>query len=109
MATKAVAHPTESHLMVRAIEHLNRAAEDAGLRVRQSYQLVTRHAKREAARLMHGRGHRQAIAHLRYIGTALPHPKCYQGLSADRCGGVSESDLWRGWRAGSAWARGARS
>jgi IS5 family transposase len=71
VATKAVAHPTDSHLMVRAIEHLNRAAEDVGVRVRQSYLRVTRHAKREAARLMHGRGHRQAMAHLRYIRTRL--------------------------------------
>ncbi len=71
VATKAVAHPTDSHLMVHAIEHLNRAAEDAGVRVRQSYLRVTRHGKREAARLMHGRGHKQAMAQLRYIRTRL--------------------------------------
>jgi IS5 family transposase len=71
VATKAVAHPTDSHLMVRAIEHLNRVAEDAGVRVRQSYLRVTRHARREAARLMHGRGHKQAMAHLRFIRVRL--------------------------------------
>jgi transposase, IS5 family len=71
VATKAVAHPTDSHLMVRAIEHLNRAAEQAGVRVRQSYLRVTRHAKREAARLMHGRSHKQAFAHIRFIRTRL--------------------------------------
>ncbi len=71
VATKAVTQPTDSHLMVRASEHLNRAAEDAGVRVRLSYLRVTRHAKREAARLMHGRGHKQAMAQLRYIRTRL--------------------------------------
>jgi len=71
VATKAVAHPTDSHLMVRAIVHLNRAAADAGVRVRQSYLRVCAHARREAARLIHGRGHKQAMAHLRFIRIRL--------------------------------------
>ena len=67
--TKAVAHPTDSHLMLRAIEWLNRAAGSHGLRLRQSYLRVARRARTEAARLMHGRGHKQAKAHLRFMRT----------------------------------------
>ena len=69
--TKAVAHPTDSHLMLRAIEWLNRAARANGVRLRQSYLRVARRARKEAARLMHGRGHRQARAHLRFMRTRL--------------------------------------
>ena len=35
--TKAVAHPTDSHLLLRAIEWLNRLAKKQGVAVRQSY------------------------------------------------------------------------
>jgi len=69
--TKAVAHPTDSHLMLRAIEWLNRAARANGVRLRQSYLRVARRARKEAARLMHGRGHKQAKAHLRFMRTRL--------------------------------------
>jgi transposase, IS5 family len=69
--TKAVAHPTDSHLMLRAIEWLNRAARTNGVRLRQSYLRVARRARKEAARLMHGRGHKQARAHLRFMRTRL--------------------------------------
>jgi IS5 family transposase len=69
--TKAVAHPTDSHLMLRAIEWLNRAAGAHGVRLRQSYLRVARRARTEAARLMHGRGHKQARAHLRFMRTRL--------------------------------------
>lgn len=69
--TKAVAHPTDSHLMLRAIEWLNRTAGAQGVRLRQSYLRVARRARKEAARLMHGRGHKQAKAHLRFMRTRL--------------------------------------
>lgn len=69
--TKAVAHPTDSHLILRAIEWLNRAARANGVRLRQSYLRVARRARKEAARLMHGRGYRQARAHLRFMRTRL--------------------------------------
>ena len=69
--TKAVAHPTDSHLILRAIEWLNRAAGAQGVQLRQSYLRVARRARKEAARLMHGRGHRQARAHLRFMRTRL--------------------------------------
>lgn len=72
--TKAVAHPTDSHLMLRAIKWLNwlnRAARANGVRLRQSYLRVARRARKEAARLMHSRTHRQAMAHLRFMRTRL--------------------------------------
>lgn len=69
--TKAVAHPTDGHLMMRAIEALNRVAKSHGIALRQSYLRVARNAKREAARLIYGRGHQQAKAHLRAMRTRL--------------------------------------
>src|SRR6516225_5583709 len=39
---------------------------------------------------------------------ALPHRECYRRIRADDWGGVTESDRWRRWRIGSAWAPGAR-
>jgi hypothetical protein len=35
--TKAIAHPSDSHLMVRAIAWLNRAAQKHGIKLRQSF------------------------------------------------------------------------
>jgi IS5 family transposase len=51
--TKAIAHPTDSHLLMRAIEWLNRLARKEGVAVRQSYLRVARAARREVGRLMH--------------------------------------------------------
>ena len=69
MATKAVAHPTDSHLMLRAIEWLNRAADKVGVKLRQSYLRLGRHTRREVARLLHTGGHSQAMRHLRKMRT----------------------------------------
>lgn len=69
--TKAVAHPTDGHLMLRAIEWLNRTARAQGIRLRQSYLRVAEQSKKAAARLMHGRGHKAAKAHLRKMRTRL--------------------------------------
>ena len=69
VATKAVAHPTDSHLMLRAIEWLNRAADKVGVKLRQSYLRLGRHARREVARLLHTGGHKQAMRHLRKMRT----------------------------------------
>ena len=35
--TKAIAHPTDSHLLLRAIEWLNKLAKKQGVKLRQSY------------------------------------------------------------------------
>src|SRR3546814_17698948 len=37
--TKAVAHPTDSHLLMRGIEWLTRLAKRNGIKLRQSFQI----------------------------------------------------------------------
>jgi transposase, IS5 family len=69
--TKAVAHPTDSHLLLRGIEWMNRLAKKHGIKLRQSYLRLGRHARREVGRLMHGRGHKQARRYLRKLRTWL--------------------------------------
>ena len=69
--TKAVAHPTDSHLLMRAIEWLNRLARKHGLVLRQSFLRVGRQAKRDVSRLIHGRGHKQAMRWVRKLRTWL--------------------------------------
>lgn len=69
--TKAVAHPTDSRLLLRGIEWLNRLARKHGVRLRQSYTRVAAHAAREVGRLIHGRGHKQAMRWLRKLRTWL--------------------------------------
>ena len=67
--TKAVAHPTDSHLLLRAIEWLNRTAKKQGVAVRQSYLRVARHARREVGRLMHAGQRKQAERWVRKLRT----------------------------------------
>jgi IS5 family transposase len=67
--TKAVAHPTDSHLQLRAIEWLNKLAKKQGVNLRQSYLRLATRARREVARLIHGRGHKQAMRFLRKMRT----------------------------------------
>ena len=69
--TKAVAHPTASHLILRAIEWLNRVAKRHGISLRQSFLRLATRARREVARLLHGRGHKQALRWLRNMRTWL--------------------------------------
>jgi transposase, IS5 family len=69
--TKAVAYPTDGHLMLRAIERLGTLARRQGVVLRQSFVRVARQARREAARLLHGRGHKQGMRHLRRLRTFL--------------------------------------
>ena len=69
--TKAIAYPTDGHLMLRAVERLAALARKQGVTLRQSYARVARHARREAARLLHGRGHKQGMRHLRKLRTFL--------------------------------------
>jgi len=67
--TKAVAHPTDSHLLLRAIEWLNKLAKKQGVNLRQSYLRLATRARREVGRLIHGRGHKQAMRFLRKMRT----------------------------------------
>ena len=59
--TKAIAHPTDSHLILRAIEWLNRSAKRHGIRLRQSFLRLATRARRDAVRLMNTRGHGQGL------------------------------------------------
>jgi transposase, IS5 family len=67
----AVAHPTDSHLLLRAAEGLNRRAKRHGLCLRQSFSRVMRQARREASRLLNTRGHKQGLRWLRRMRTWL--------------------------------------
>lgn len=69
--TKAVAHPTDSHLILRAIEWLNRAAKGHGVKLRQSFIRVATRARREVSRLLNTGGHKQGLRHLRKMRTWL--------------------------------------
>jgi transposase, IS5 family len=68
---KAVAHPTDSHLLHRGVQWLTRLARRHGVRLRQSFVRLAAHARREAARLMHGPGHAQALRHVRRLRVFL--------------------------------------
>lgn len=69
--TKAVAHPTDSHLYHRGIEWLNRLAKRGGIAVRQSFLRLGKRAQREVGRLIHTGGHQQAMRYLRKLKTYL--------------------------------------
>jgi IS5 family transposase len=69
--TKAVAHPTDSHLILRAIEWLNRLAKRHGISLRQSFLRLATNARRDVARLLHTGGHKQGLRWLRYMRTWL--------------------------------------
>jgi len=67
--TKAVAHPTDSALLLRSIEWMNRFARQNGVTLRQSFIRLATRARREVARLIHGRGHKQALREVRRMRT----------------------------------------
>ena len=69
--TKAVAHPTDSHLILRAIEWLNRAATRHSIKLRQSFLRLATWARREVARLLHTGGHKQGLRCIRKMRTWL--------------------------------------
>lgn len=69
--TKAVAHPTDSHLILRAIEWLNRLAKRHGIGLRQPFLRVATRARREVARLLHTGGHKQGLRWLKKMRTWL--------------------------------------
>jgi IS5 family transposase len=67
--TKAVAHPTDGQLLLRAIEWRNRLAKKQSVAVRQSYLRVARAARREVGRLMHAGKREQAERWVRKLRT----------------------------------------
>jgi IS5 family transposase len=56
---------------MRDIEWLNRLARKHGLKLRQSFLRVGRQARRDVSRLIHGRGHKQAMRWVRRLRTLL--------------------------------------
>src|SRR4029434_6992493 len=58
-------HPSDSHLLYRGIEWLNRLAKRHGIGLRQSFVRLGKHAKREVGRLIHTRAHKQDMRYLR--------------------------------------------
>ncbi len=75
---KAIAHPTDSRLLDKSRQHLVKAAEDNGLRLRQNYNRVAPHAKqfkrmRRAVRTLRtrvGRVHREVARQLHVLPEA---------------------------------------
>ena len=67
--TKAVAHPTDSGLLLRAVEWLNRFAKHNNLVLRQSFARLAVRSRREVSRLIHTRGHKQALREIRRMRT----------------------------------------
>jgi len=67
--TKAVAHPTDSGLFLRAIEWMNRFADRHGLTLRQSFSRLAKRSRVEVARKIHGRAHKQALREVRKMRT----------------------------------------
>ena len=63
--TKAVADLTDSHLTLRAIEWLNRAARRHDVKLRQSFQRLATWARREVDWLLHSRSHAQGLSWIR--------------------------------------------
>ena len=68
---KAVAHPTDSRLLNRAREQLVAAAQDAGIRLRQSYARVGKVAEHQAGRYAHARQYRRMRREIRKLRTWL--------------------------------------
>ena len=64
-----MAHPTDSGLLLRAVEWLNRFARQHSLKLRQSFVRLAVRARREVSRLIHTRGHKQALRELRRMRT----------------------------------------
>jgi IS5 family transposase len=68
---KAIAHPTEHGLMLSAIEQLGKQAKKAGLRLRQSYVRVARHAAMKTGRYLHAKQKKRARRQLKYLRVRL--------------------------------------
>ncbi len=68
---KAIAHPTEHGLLLAAIERLGAQAKKAGLRLRQSYVRVARHAAMKTGRYLHAKQKRRARRQLKYLRVRL--------------------------------------
>jgi IS5 family transposase len=68
---KAVTHPTDAKLMLRAIEKLGGQAKAEGLRLRQSYVRLAKRAAQMAQRYAHAKQFKRANRELRFLRTRL--------------------------------------
>ena len=68
---KNITHPTDSKLLLRAIEKLARAATDRGVVLRQSYVRVAKRASVKASRYAHARQFKRMHRQLRFLRTRL--------------------------------------
>ena len=68
---KAIAHPTEQGLLLTAIEQLGAQAKKTGLRLRQSYVRVARHAAMKTGRYLHAQQKKRARRQLKFMRVRL--------------------------------------
>ena len=67
--TKAVAHPSDAQLLLRAIQTLARMAKAKGIKLRQSFLFVAKAARVEVTRLLHRGAKKQAMRNVRKLRT----------------------------------------
>jgi transposase, IS5 family len=67
--TKAIAHPSDAHLLLRSIQTLSRMAKAKGIKLRQSFVFVAKAARIAVTRLLHQRAPKQAMRHVRKLRT----------------------------------------
>src|SRR5579875_1127171 len=68
---KAVTHPTDAKLMLRAIEKLGAQAKAEGLELRQSYARLAKRAAQMARRYTHAKQFKRANRELKFLRTRL--------------------------------------
>lgn len=68
---KDVTHPTDAKLMLRAIEKLGAQAKACGLKLRQSYARLAKHAAQMAGRYTHAKRFKRANRMLKFLRTRL--------------------------------------
>lgn len=68
---KAIAHPTDHGLMLKAANKLGQLARTYGLKVRQSYQRVMKKASIQVGRYVHAKQFRRAKKQLKFMRTRL--------------------------------------
>jgi transposase, IS5 family len=68
---KAITHPTDAKLMLRAIEKLGAQAKAEGLRLRQSYARLAKRAAQMVQRYTHAKQFKRANRALKFLRTRL--------------------------------------
>jgi len=68
---KAVTHPTDAKLMLRAIEKLGAQAKAEGVKLRQSYARLAKRAAQMAQRYVHAKQFRRANRELKFLRIRL--------------------------------------